>query len=65
MLPEGLLLVDKEPFIKYMHNGDAVPNVLPGKKGTRRHYFIPSFSTSRITLLVKFLHLWLSRFSFI
>src|ERR1700678_2961705 len=54
-LLEELLPIDKKPFIKYIHNGDAVPNVQPRlrKKGMRQHYFFLFFSMSNITLLVK------------
>ena len=38
---QASLPVDEKPFVKYIHNlnGDAIPNVLPGKKDTKQHYF--------------------------
>ena len=39
-LLEELLPVDEKPFVKYIHNGDAVPNVLPGEEGYETVLFL-------------------------
>ena len=39
-LLEELLPIDKKPFIKYIHNGDAVPNVQPQEEGYETALFL-------------------------